>query len=211
MFDLITNRADAPRSRFLFAHGAGAGKNSEFMTLMAERLAERHIEVVRFDFPYMQTIANTGKRRPPDKADKLQAYFHQVIEHIGQTLPALPMFIGGKSMGGRMATLIADDADVQGTVVFGYPFHPPGKPDNLRTDHLAACRRPVHIIQGERDTFGRQDEISTYSLSDNLSLTFMPDGDHSLKPRKSSGFDYASHIQLAADAAAAFMHQGLRA
>lgn len=207
MFDITTNQADSPRCRFLFAHGAGAGKDSEFMAQMAALLAERHIEVVRFDFPYMQTIATTGKRRPPDKADKLQAYFHQVIAHVKQTMPALPLFIGGKSMGGRMATLIADEADVNGTVVFGYPFHPPGKPDKLRTEHLAVCRHPVHIIQGERDTFGRKDEISAYTLSDKLTLTFLADGDHSLKPRKSSGFDYASHMQQAADTAAAFMQE----
>lgn len=205
MFDTDVIESDAPVARLILGHGAGAGKQSDFMQDVARRLSAVHIEVVLFDFPYMQTITETGKRRPPDKADKLQSHFKALKQHIDDTRSALPTFIGGKSMGGRMATLIADELDINGVVVFGYPFHPPGKPEKTRTDHLGAITTPVCIIQGERDTFGPRADIQGYDLGVQVKCHFLEDGDHSLKPRKKSGFTHEHHIEQACNIAQAFI------
>lgn len=205
MFDTDIIETDAPVARLLLAHGAGAGKQSDFMQDVAARLAEAGIEVVLFDFPYMQTITQTGKRRPPDKADKLQSHFKALKQYIDETRSPLPTFIGGKSMGGRMATLIADELEINGVVVFGYPFHPPGKPEKNRTDHLGAITTPICIIQGERDAFGSQEDIKHYDLGVQVKCHIIEDGDHSLKPRKKSGFTHQHHIGLACKIAQAFI------
>ncbi len=184
MNNTLINRADAPAARFLFAHGAGAGKDSDFMQYYAKTLSQHHIEVMRFDFPYMQTMIETGKRRPPDRAPKLLEYFTQLIE---QQDDDLPLFIGGKSMGGRIASMLLEQTKALGCICMGYPFHPPGKLDKLRIEHLQSMTKPLLIIQGERDTFGTQQQISQYPLSNQIQLAYLPDGDHSFKPRKASG------------------------
>lgn len=206
MGEQLTNTPPKPVARFMFAHGAGAGKESEFMQTMATLLCAQSIDVVRFDFPYMQTITKTGKRRPPDKADTLLAYFTQLVNEQEDDLP---LFIGGKSMGGRMATMLLDLPKVNGAVVFGYPFHPPGKPDKTRIAHLAQVSKPLCVVQGERDTFGTKDDISQYSLDPSINITFLPDGDHSLKPRKASGYTLEENLQRGATIAAAFIKSKL--
>lgn len=203
---LLNKPADNPLARLVLAHGAGAGKDSEFMQDMAKALAAEGIEVLRFDFPYMQTMAETGKRRPPDRAPVLEEAYRKVIEGIDTDLP---LFIGGKSMGGRMATHVMGHTAVSGAVVLGYPFHPPGKPEKLRTEHLEVLNKPLLIVQGERDTFGKQPEVEGYALSDKVKVHFMPDGDHSLKPRKASGFTQAAHIVAAAAQIRLFIQEQL--
>ncbi|MCV2886657.1 dienelactone hydrolase family protein [Aestuariibacter sp. AA17] len=204
---ITIDKAEHPIANFIFAHGAGAGKDSDFMQDMSARLVGLGITVIRFDFPYMQTIAETGKKRPPDRAPVLLDYFKRVIGDVTRTLP---LFIGGKSMGGRMASLLLDEEDVAGGIVFGYPFHPPGKPEKLRTEHLQTLSTPLLILQGERDTFGRKDEISEYSLSKQVNVRFLADGDHSLKPRKASGLSYDEHLNTAANLTAEFISQHSR-
>jgi predicted alpha/beta-hydrolase family hydrolase len=209
MCNWILDIPDQARACFVFAHGAGAGMESAFMADMAQDLFHQGIAVVRFNFNYMDIIAQTGKRRPPENKVKLLAQFEAVLARVGQDeqLNTLPLFIGGKSMGGRMSTMLLDNtkAPVHGAVVFGYPFHPPGKPDKLRTEHLLEINKKLLIIQGERDTFGTQNEVNSYHLSANISVVFLSDGDHSLKPRKSSGFSYPQHLQLASEYASEFM------
>lgn len=207
MFDIQIVPAEEPVARLILAHGAGAGMQSDFMQDMAARIAQQHVEVVLFNFPYMQTIIKTGKRRPPEKADKLQAHFTALKQYADDTRAALPTFIGGKSMGGRMATLVADSLDVRGVVVFGYPFHPPGKPEKTRVDHLKAITTPVCIVQGERDTFGNKDDIRTYTLGVQVHCHLLTDGDHSLKPRKASGLSYEAHLSAARDIAVTFINK----
>ena len=208
--------AQQPVARVILAHGAGAGSTSEFMQLLSEQIAQQNIEVVLFDFPYMQTIQATGKRRPPDKFNVLCAHFGAVIDTVTDARPALPTFIGGKSMGGRVAThFLSNDVDssqyataageVKGGVVFGYPFHPPGKPDKLRVEHLRSLHSPLLILQGQRDTFGNQHEIQGYSLCEQTQIQFLADGDHSFKPRKASGFSQPQHIATAASEVAEFI------
>ena len=146
--------ADEPRGvLFVFAHGAGAGQRHPFMTGVARGLAARGIDVVTFDFPYMH-----ARRGAPDKAPVLEACFRAVIDaaRARDGMQRHRLFIGGKSMGGRMAThLGAQGIDgLAGIVVLGYPLHPPGQPEKLRVSHLPDIRVPVLIVQGERDAFG---------------------------------------------------------
>jgi predicted alpha/beta-hydrolase family hydrolase len=206
MFDIEVHSATNPVARLILAHGAGAGKEHEFMQTVARALNAHSIEVVLFNFPYMQVINETGKRRPPDKAEKLLAHFSDVVAHISQTCQSMPTFIGGKSMGGRMATMLVDDIEsVKGAAVLGYPFHPPGKPEKTRTEHLEAIAKPVLIVQGERDTFGTRSEVDAYALSSSICCEFLVDGDHSLKPRKVSGKTHQEHIEHASTLIEAFI------
>ena len=208
MFDIEIHKATAPIARLVLAHGAGAGKEHDFMQTMATLLNDQHIDVVLFNFPYMQTINETGKRRPPDKADKLLAHFESVIDHVVSKSDALPTFVGGKSMGGRMASMLVDSNEhVNGCVALGYPFHPPGKPEKTRTAHLESMKKPMLIVQGERDTFGTQTEVREYSLANTIQCEFLADGDHSLKPRKASGLTHQQHLEDAAKLIHAFFVQ----
>lgn len=153
------------------------------MSAFAAGLSDAGLRVVRFEFPYMKTMQSTGRRRPPDREPVLRTHWTHVID----TLDRPGLIIGGKSLGGRIASLVADHASVAGLVCLGYPFHPAGKPDRLRTAHLADFDKPALICQGERDPFGNADEVSEYRLSDRISVHWSPDGDHSLKPRRRSG------------------------
>ena len=196
--DTLIDGPDHAEHTFAFAHGAGGGMRTTFMTTFARALAEQEIRVVRFEFPYM-----AGKRGAPDKPAVLMDTWRRVIdEHGGDRL-----VIGGKSMGGRIATMVADAAGVRGVVCVGYPFHPPNRPDKLRTEHLATLRTPVLIIQGTRDPFGTAEEVATYDLSKSVRIEWMADGDHSLKPRKASGATEAQHLAHAVDIAAAFIRR----
>ena len=208
MIEWIKSNTPA-KAQFIFAHGAGAGSDSEFMQQMAQLIAAYEIDVGLFDFEYMQTAKQTNKRRPPDRAPKLLDYFEHVLTFAQ---PKLPLFIGGKSMGGRMASILASEeraatAMIAGVVAFGYPFHPPGKPDKLRIDHFAKIACPFMVLQGERDTFGTRDELTQLHLDKRPDFVWLPDGDHSLKPRKRSGFTELENIQSAAKHAARFIMQ----
>jgi len=194
--------AKDPIATFVFAHGAGAGQSSEFMQRVAEGLAKRGINVIRFNFAYMQLAEELNKRRPPDRADKLLAHFKSVLS---DTDNSLPLFIGGKSMGGRMASMLLEESNAFGCICMGYPFHPPGKPEKLRTAHLETINKPVLILQGERDTFGTRDEISTFDLSSQVQLSYLADGDHSFKPRRTSGFSLDDHLKSAVTQTAEFI------
>ena len=216
-FDMEVHVAKAPVACLILGHGAGAGKEHEFMQDMANELVAKGISTVLFNFPYMQTIKSTGKRRPPDKADKLMSHFAAVIESCSKdnsALRNLPVFIGGKSMGGRMATMVYEGiSNVKGAIALGYPFHPPGKPEKTRTEHLLTATKPLLIIQGERDTFGTKSEIESgeenYALSSIIECVFLEDGDHSFKPRKASGKTQQEHIVKAAELTAAFITRNL--
>ena len=206
MDNLLVSGSDSAPLRVLLAHGAGAGMDSPFMAAMADGLAEQGWQVLRFEFPYMQRQRSSGKKRPPDKAEVLLNSFRDQVKELAQDKP---LVIGGKSMGGRIATLLADalfdEQRIQACICLGYPFHPLGKPERLRTDHLAELRTPTLVVQGERDAMGRQDEVITYNLSEQLELAWMPDGDHSFKPRKSSGHSEASNWALAIEAMDRFL------
>ena len=194
MINTLINTAASPIATLVFGHGAGAGQNSEFMQQIAEGLVKHNINVVRFNFAYMQLAEDLGKRRPPDRAEKLLVHFKKVLSERNDRCP---IFIGGKSMGGRMASMLLQESAAIGCICMGYPFHPPSKPEKLRTAHLETINKPVLILQGERDTFGTREEISSYNLSTQVQVSYLMDGDHSFKPRKASGFTLDGHINLA--------------
>jgi predicted alpha/beta-hydrolase family hydrolase len=176
--------------------------DTPFMSTVARELGERGIRVVRFEFPYMAARRTGGKRAAPDREPVLLNTWREVAAQLGGG-PRL--FIGGKSMGGRMATLVADELQVRGAVIFGYPFHPPGQPNKLRTAHLESMSTPMLVLQGERDVFGSRDDVAGYRLSPQIRIEWIPDGDHSLKPRAKSGTTERQNLLHAIDTAAAFM------
>jgi predicted alpha/beta-hydrolase family hydrolase len=192
---------DAPTTVVL-AHGAGAPMDSPWMETVAKGLAERGLRVARFEFPYMQKRREGGARGAPDREPVLRASWRAAIEALGGG-PRL--VIGGKSLGGRMASLVADEVGARGLVCLGYPFHPPGRPERLRTAHLAALRTPALVVQGTRDPFGTPDEIPGYGLSPAIRLVWIEDGDHDLRPRKSSGRTQPQNLAAAVDAVADFV------
>lgn len=202
----LWNRAPLPVATLVLAHGAGAPMDSPFMTAMASLLAQRGVDVVRFEFDYMARRRDEGIKAPPDRAARLTACFQAVLDDVRRTAPG-PVWVGGKSMGGRMATMLAADAGVapDGCVVFGYPFHPPGKPEKTRLDHFPALTAPVLICQGERDPFGKPAEVAGYRLPARVTLHWVADGDHDFTPRKRSGIDPSANLAGAADRAADFI------
>jgi len=179
----ITYPADGTAAAVLvLAHGAGAGQKHPFMVAMATGLAARRISVVTFDFPYMQR-----RRHVPDPAPVLEQCFRDVVDATREWSGSARVFIGGKSMGGRIAThLGAEGLDsVQGIVALGYPLHPPGRPDKPRTAHLPSIRVPLLIVQGERDTFGTPTELQPVieTMAAPVTLHVVAGGDHSLGVR----------------------------
>jgi len=167
----------------VLAHGAGAPMDSPFMAFFAGGLAGRGSRVARFEFPYMAERRASGVRRPPDRAPKLIACWRAVIAELG----ARSLVIGGKSLGGRMASLVADEAGVRGLLCLGFPFHAPGRPAGARVDHLATLATPTLIVQGSRDPLGAHDEVRDTALSAAVRVHWLADGDHGFKPRKASG------------------------
>jgi predicted alpha/beta-hydrolase family hydrolase len=205
---LTTGPADAA-VRFLCAHGAGAGMETAFLETVARLLAERGIAVLRFEFAYMAGRRSGGARKPPPKAEHLMDEYRAAVARVGA---GAPLLIGGKSMGGRVASLVADElraaGRIAGLVCLGYPFHPPGKPDRLRTAHLEGLACPALIVQGERDPFGARAEVEALVGSGRLSpairFHWAGDGDHDLGPRGGSGFTRKGNLAAAADAVAEF-------
>lgn len=197
---LLDGPDDAPRTIAL-AHGAGAPMDSPFMAFFAEGLAAQGFRVARFEFPYMAGRRTDGKKRGPDRPAVLEETWHRVIEALGGPKA---LIIGGKSMGGRIASQIADAAGVRGLLCLGYPFHPPGRPEKPRTAHLAALTTPALIVQGTRDTFGTPDDVAGYALSPAIRLAWIDDGDHSLTPRKKSGRSEEQNWREGVETAAAF-------
>jgi len=171
-----------PRAVLVLGHGAGAGQQHPFMVALARGFSQRGIDVVTFDFPYMRE-----RRRIPDRAPVLEQAFRDVVDVARQWSRAARLFIGGKSMGGRMAThLGAARLDgLGGIVVFGYPLHPPGKPEQLRISHLPDITAPVLIVQGERDAFGTPQEVRPVmdTMVAPVTMHIVHGGDHSLTVR----------------------------
>jgi uncharacterized protein len=198
----LTDGPDAAEQTYVFAHGAGGAMDTPFMNLVARGLGERGIRVVRFEFPYMAARRTGGKRGAPDREPVLLGSWRDVVAKLGG---GERLFIGGKSMGGRMATLVADELHVRGVVCFGYPFHPPGQPAKLRTAHLSSMLTPMLVLQGERDPFGTREDVAGYHLSPQIRIEWITDGDHSLKPRARSGVTERQNLDHAIETAAAFM------
>jgi predicted alpha/beta-hydrolase family hydrolase len=180
---LVDGPEDAPVTVVL-AHGAGAPMDSPFMSRAARDLAAAGLRVARFEFPYMAERRRGGKRSYPDREPALRASWLEAIARFGG---GKRVVIGGKSLGGRIASMVADEAGALGVVCLGYPFHPPGRPEKLRTAHLETLRTPALIVQGTRDPFGTREEVQEYRLSDRVRIFWIEEGDHSWKPPARSG------------------------
>ena len=189
----------------LLAHGAGAPMDSDWMNRLASLFASGGMRVARFEFSYMAGRRNGEGTKPPPRAEKVMANYVAAIEDLGPTKGSL--IIGGKSMGGRVASMIAEEAfaakRVAALLCLGYPFHPSGKPEQLRTTHLKDLRVPTLICQGTRDPLGTREDVANYALSPAIEMMWLEDGDHDLKPRKSiSGFSLADHMSSVAEGVA---------
>ncbi|MEP7454714.1 alpha/beta family hydrolase [Phyllobacterium sp. SB3] len=196
----------------LLAHGAGAPMDSVSMTALAFSLASSGFRVARFEFNYMAGRRTSAGRKPPPRAESLVPEYLAAIEALDA--PG-PLFIGGKSMGGRVASMVADDLHASGKIAgllcLGYPFHPIGKPEQLRIAHLAEMKTPALIVQGSRDQFGNQAEVAEYKLSDKIEILWLEDGDHDFRPRKNvSGLVAADHLKTLAAHAATWADRLLR-
>ena len=202
---LLWDRPEGPaRATLILAHGAGAPMDSEFMNQMAQKLAARGLTLVRFEFDYMAARREDGKKRPPNPQAKLLERWRAVHAQVRQQVTG-PLAIGGKSMGGRMASLLVDELQAEALVCLGYPFHAIGKADKPRTAHLADLRTPTLIVQGERDAMGDRHTVAGYQLSAAIELCWLTAGDHDLKPLKVSGYSHEQHLEAAADAIAEFL------
>ncbi|EKE70601.1 alpha/beta fold hydrolase [Gallaecimonas xiamenensis] len=191
--------------KLVLAHGSGAGQHHPFMQQVKAGLVAAGIEVRSFDFPYMQKAIAAGKPRPPDKMPVL-------VEAMAEQCRGLegPLFLAGKSLGARVAMNLAAELceagqEVKGVIALGYPFHPPGKPERLRLEPIEKLPTPALILQGERDTFGARAEVAGYGLK--VPVQFLPDGDHSFKPRKTSGHSEAGNLAMALTAMLTFIQE----
>lgn len=197
----------------ILAHGAGVGMDSPFMNSMANALAQQQFDVVRFEFPYMQDRRRTGVKKPPNRMPMLLEHWAAVLSSL-VAYSTLPIIVGGKSMGGRAASMLLSNLNgeeitssrVLGGVCLGYPFHPPGKLEKTRVDHLQKLPLPLVIFQGERDPFGKPEEVATYSLDNKVRMHWLAAADHDFTPLRRTGRTQDLVIdQVAAITAAEFL------
>lgn len=216
MIDFLINEPEQTvNANLMLAHGAGALMDSAFMNTVAESVAKKGVRVWRFEFPYMRERRETGKKRPPNTQkvllDSWREAFLQAKQQLNERQASeggedqSPIFIGGKSMGGRMASLIADELQPNGLICLGYPFHALGKPDKPRTEHLAEIKTPTLIVQGTRDPMGSQERVAGYDLSSNIRIVWLDDGDHDFKPRVKSGLTHPQNMAHASDSIVDFV------
>jgi predicted alpha/beta-hydrolase family hydrolase len=176
--------------------------DSPFMNRVSAGLAARGIRVARFEFPYMQRRRTEGRKGAPDREPVLRACWKDAVARLGG---GARLVVGGKSLGGRIASMIADEVGARGLVCLGYPFHPPGDPARLRTAHLAALRTEALIVQGTRDPFGTPEDVEGYDLSPAIRVHWIEAGDHSFKPPARSGRTETGNLEEAIAAVAEFV------
>ncbi len=212
--DLIYTSPNKPGipATLILAHGAGAPADSSFMNLLSDALADRGVATVRFEFPYMAKRRQDGRKRPPDRQPVLLSHFRDVIADV-QAQTGDAVFIGGKSMGGRMASLLVSEESVSisGCCCFGYPFHAPGRKDRWRTEHFQSLQCPVRVIQGTRDTFGRREdvEVQPFATRDNPRIAWLEGGNHDFKPLAKQPETQEDLIARAAQVTEAFIRDEL--
>jgi predicted alpha/beta-hydrolase family hydrolase len=208
--DLLFDGPDDAALTVVLAHGAGAPMKTPFLNTVARGLAADGFRVARFEFPYMRARRETGRdsvrglagRGAPDREPILRNAWKEVVEELGG---GERLVIGGKSLGGRIASMVADEVGARGLVCLGYPFHPPGRPEKLRTRHLETLSTSALIVQGTRDPFGTPEDVAGYRLSPAIRVVWLEDGDHSWKPRASSGRTEAQNMAEALTAFREFL------
>jgi len=201
--DILFDGPEKARLTVVLAHGAGAPMNTPFLNTVARGLAADGHRVARFEFPYMRARRETGRKGgAPDREPILRNAWKDVVAELGG---GERLVIGGKSMGGRIASMVADEVGARGLVCLGYPFHPPGRPEKLRTAHLETLSTPALVVQGTRDAFGTREDVAEYHLSPAIRVVWLEDGDHSWKPRASSGRTEAQNMAEALTAIRGFL------
>ena len=201
---ILFDFAEGSCCTLILAHGAGAPMDSAFMQEMTQCLQLLGVSVVRFEFPYMVQRRQGGARRPPNQSAVLLDTWRTVYAQVRAKV-AGPLAIGGKSMGGRMASMLADELQVDALICLGYPFYPAGKQDRPRTAHLTDLRTPTLIVQGERDALGAKPIVQDYALSSAIELEWLALADHDLKPLKRSGFTHEEYMQRSAERIVSFL------
>ena len=202
--------AENAKALVIFAHGAGADMNHQYIEELVQLMNAQQLNVLRFNFPFMDKRKLDGKRRPPDRMPALVACYQSILANVTTTLP---IYIAGKSMGGRVAAILAGDKDlmkahlIRGVICLGYPFHPVKKPEKLRLVPLQETQLPVLILQGQRDALGSEIEINEYEVSTYCQLHFFNDGDHDLKPRVKSGYNLKQHQSAAVNTMRRFIDE----
>jgi predicted alpha/beta-hydrolase family hydrolase len=202
--DMLFDWVERSAPTLVLAHGAGAPMDSPFLQHFSLELSQRGVNVARFEFPYMAQRRTGGSKRPPNRQPELIASWQTALTQVKQQVSGA-VFIGGKSMGGRMAAVLAAQIKVPGLLCLGYPFHPVGKPDTLRVATLAQLTCQALVVQGTRDKLGAREEVDGYALPSNINLHWLADGDHDFKPRVRSGYRHQQHIATAAHVAADFI------
>ncbi|RTR03783.1 alpha/beta family hydrolase [Halomonas nitroreducens] len=197
-------QGDGRTGRLLLTHGAGAGQDSAFLVTLRRELADAGVQTLAIEFDYLRRMREEGRRRPPPRVDRLVDELARWCDSVSHRL-STPLWLGGKSMGGRVASLLAARESVAGLVLCGYPFHPPRKPESLRLDHWPSLACPTLVVQGSRDPFGTRAEVDGYTLPPCAEVHWLEDGDHDWKPRRSSGRDQADLLREGAQCIAAFM------
>ncbi len=205
---ILYSRACQSYCTLIFAHGAGAPMDSEFMEDMTRRFLGLGISVVRFEFPYMSQRRTSAVRRPPNRMEVLQETWCRVYREVREQTDQ-PIVMAGKSMGGRVASMLADQLQPLALVCLGYPFYPAKKLDKPRTAHLLELSTPTLIVQGERDALGCLDVVRGYKLSSAIEVEWLAMADHDLKPLKRSGCTHSEYLQHAAIRVAGFVKDKL--
>ncbi len=182
--------------------------DSAFMEKLANALAAEGVAVARFEFAYMAGRRTGGPKKPPPRADRLTGEFQTALQTLLRDSGG-PLLLGGKSMGGRVAAMLGGGGSlpqrVRGICCFGYPFHPTGKPDaEWRLSPLEESKRPVLVLQGDRDPFGSKVELDAVALPGSVTLTYLEDGNHDFGPRGKSPATLDGNIQKAAKEVASF-------
>ena len=201
-----------PKVVLILAHGAGAPADSTFMEELSAALEQEGIETVRFEFPYMQKRRLDGKKRPPDREQVLLDCFTRVVDQVRSDCGSgSRVLVGGKSMGGRMASILASRREgIDGVACFGYPFHPPGKPDRWRTGHFQDVSCPMLVLQGTRDPFGKPSEMAGHEQElEGIRLHWLEGGNHDFQPLKSQPQTQAELIVVAARETRIFVDERL--
>ena len=176
-----------PRFGYVLAHGAGAGMRHPFLENIAQRLFERGVATLRYEFPYME-----AHRSRPDSPAVAAAKVREAVRHAGVEWPGLPLLAGGKSFGGRMTSTAQAEQPldgVRGLAFLGFPLHPPGKPSVARAEHLFAVQVPMLFLQGSRDEFAQLDLLTGVCerLGARATLRLVDEADHSFKVPKRAG------------------------
>ncbi|WP_069383378.1 alpha/beta family hydrolase [Halomonas caseinilytica] len=197
-------QGECREGRLLLAHGAGAGQDSSFLVELRRALADAGVQTLAIEFEYLRRMRREGRRRPPPRVERLVEELARWREALSPHLET-PLWLGGKSMGGRVASMLAARDGAAGLALCGYPFHPPRRPERRRLDHWPALRCPTLVMQGERDPFGTRDEVDGYDLPDVAEVHWLKDGEHDWRPRRASGLTQSELIREGARGIAAFM------